>query len=89
MENKTMHEAYEEIKRLSEDPATRALAHSREQFLKDQMQRELDARRRGWEEQAKQTALNLYTMNFSIETIAEATDLSVEKVRDIIQENVQ
>lgn len=53
------------------------------------MQWGLDARKHGREEQAKQTALNLYTMNFSIETIAEATDLSVEKVRDIIQENVQ
>ena len=47
MESSTLQDAYDEIRRLSQDPKTRALAIAREIGLKDQLQRELDAKEEG------------------------------------------
>ena len=43
----SLKEAFKEIQRLSENPATRDIANSREKFLLDQIQYEQDARNKG------------------------------------------
>ena len=50
VESSTMREAYSEIQRLSDDAETRKAAIAREIHLKDQIQRELDAKEEGIEE---------------------------------------
>ncbi|WP_203248088.1 Rpn family recombination-promoting nuclease/putative transposase [Sporosarcina beigongshangi] len=47
MESPTMKEAFEEIQRLSEDPATRRIAEYRDFQLRGQLQREIDREKAG------------------------------------------
>lgn len=101
MESTTMKEAYDEIQRLSDDKETRKAAIAREIHLRDQVQREYDAKEEG-EKKGKaegkadgkiegiaEVALNMHKKQFSIETIAAATNLSVDDVLDIVKSNSQ
>lgn len=83
VESSMMKEAFEEIKRLSQDPETRLIANSREFFLKDQMQREADAR----EDERKKIVISLHEMNFDLEMIAQAVKITKEHVKRIIENN--
>ena len=85
LESSTLEEAFEEIRRLSQDPKTRALAISREIGLKDQLQRELDAREDGKEEGQREIILNMLDSGLSIEMIAQAVKLPIEKINELIQ----
>ena len=105
MESSTMKEAFEEIRRLSEDPATRRIAEYRDFQLRDQIQREYDARKEGMEkgleqgleqgrEQARVTrdreiVMNMHTKKIPTEVIAELTGIGLENVLRIIEENLQ
>lgn len=84
MESSVMKDAYEEIKRLSQNPKTRAQAIAREIFLKDQLQREEDAEEvgmeRGVENTKKEIVLNMYQEDYPFEAIAKITNLSLEQV---------
>lgn len=97
MESSTMREAFEEIRRLSDDPATRAAAISREIHLKDQIQRELDAKADGKQEGIEEgktegkakIILNMYKKQYPVEAIADVTNISVEDVLSIVKANLQ
>lgn len=89
MESSTMREAFKEIQRLSEDPATRAAAISREIFLKDQVQRELDAEAAGEIKGKTEVILNMYKEQHPIEVIARATNLPVDEVLSIVRLRLQ
>lgn len=89
MESSTMREAFEEIQRLSEDPATRAAAISREIFLKDQVQRELDAEAAGEIKGKTEVILNMHKEQHPIEVIARATNLPVDEVLSIVRLSLQ
>ena len=84
-----MREAFEEIQRLSEDPATRAAAISREIFLKDQVQRELDAEAAGEIKGKTEVILNMHEEQHPIEVIARATNLPVDEVLSIVRLRLQ
>ncbi|MFJ5768843.1 Rpn family recombination-promoting nuclease/putative transposase [Psychrobacillus sp. NPDC093180] len=100
MESSTFKEAFEEIERLSQDPKTRALAISREKFLRDQNQRELEARIDGKEEgiilgieqgieqgalQAEEKmVLTMHAKGNTAQAIADLTDIPLERVKKII-----
>lgn len=93
MESSTMKEAFEEIQRLSDDPATRAAAISREIHLKDQIQRELDAKAdgklEGKAEGKAEVIRNMHEKQYSIEAIADLTNLPVEDVLRIVKTDIQ
>ena len=93
LESSTMREAFDEIQRLSEDPATRAASISREIHLRDQIQRELDAKtdgehkgiQKGIQRGKTEVILNMYNKKYSIEAIADVTDMPVEAVLSIVE----
>ena len=96
LESSTMREAFDEIQRLSEDPATRAAAISREIHLRDQIQRELDAKtdgehkgiKKGIQRGKTEVILNMYNKKYSIEAIADVTDMPVEAVLQILAKSI-
>ena len=97
MESTTMKEAYEEIQRLSDDKETRKAAIARDIHLRDQVQREFDAKEEG-EKKGRiegkvdgiaEVALNMHKKQFTIEAIAAATNLSMEDVLRIVKSNIQ
>ena len=91
-----MREAFDEIQRLSEDPATRAASISREIHLRDQIQRELDAKtdgehkgiQKGIQRGKTEVILNMYNKKYSIEAIADVTDMPVEAVLQILAKSI-
>lgn len=85
LEDTTMKEAYEELQRLSADKETRKAAIAREIHLRDQVQREFDAR----EEGKTEVALNMYKKQYPIEAIADVTDMSVEDVLRIVKSSMK
>ncbi|QUW23115.1 hypothetical protein JSQ81_05985 [Sporosarcina sp. Marseille-Q4063] len=85
MESPTMREAFEEIDRLSRNPETRRLADFREQELKDILQREEDARKKGIEQEKREMVNSMYTDGMSMEYIAKYARITSEKVMDIIK----
>lgn len=101
MESSAMKEAFDEIERLSQNPETRYVALSREKFLKDQLQREEDARDEGIElgeekgikkgrkdgiaEGKREIVLYMYHQKTPKEMIAKLTNISIEKIEEIIQ----
>ncbi|MCG7335921.1 Rpn family recombination-promoting nuclease/putative transposase [Sporosarcina sp. ACRSM] len=91
MESPIMKEAFEEIQRLSQDPKTRALAISREIQLKDQMQREYEARMEGMAKGIEQgiadIVISIYRKPTPVPVIAELTGISPEKIMTIIESN--
>ena len=89
VESSTMKEAFEEIQRLSDDPATRAAAISREIHLKDQIQRELDAKADGKLEGKAEVIRNMHEKQYSVEAIADLTNLRVEDVLRIVKTDIQ
>jgi len=97
VESSTMKEAFEEIQRLSYDPATRAAAISREIHLKDQIQRELDAKAdgklegkaEGKVEGKAEVIRNMHEKQYSVEAIADLTNLPVEDVLRIVKTDIQ
>jgi len=93
MESSTMREAFEEIRRLSDDPATRAAAISREIHLKDQLQRELDAKadgkQEGKEEGKTEIILNMSKKQYPVEAIADITNIPLEDVLRIVKTSLQ
>ena len=92
LESPSLKEAFREIQRMSENPATRDIANSREKFLLDQIQYEQDARNKGLaegqeigKEKAKvEFVISLYNDQFSNEEISRLTKLPVTKVQEII-----
>ena len=97
LESPTMKEAFEEIQRLSEDPATRRIAEYRDLQLRDQIQREHDARKAGIEkgieqgaaERDRQIVLNMHAKQTAAAVIAELTGIELDNVLMIIEENMQ
>ena len=89
MESSTLKEALSQIERLSQDPATVRMAIAREIQLKDQLQREEDAKFEGIEEGARlrdrEIILNMHAENVSAEAIAKLTKIPFEKVQAIIE----
>lgn len=89
MESSAFKEAFEENERLSRDPETVRLAISREIELRDHIQRMQDAEERGMEKgsQAKMIdmVLRLHKTSTPIYVIAEAPDLSMKEVQEIIE----
>ena len=88
VESSTLKEALSQIERLSQDPATVRMAIAREIQLKDQLQREEDAKFEGIEEGARlrdrEIILNMHVENVSAESIATLTKIPIEKVQAII-----
>ena len=105
LESSTMKEALKEIQRLSEDPETRKAAIAREIHLKDQLQRELEAKEDGKKEgieEGKQEGIqvgkqevkaeiifNMHKKQYPVEAIADVTNLPVEDILRIVKSNVQ
>lgn len=93
VESSTFKEALSEIERLSQDPATVQMAISREIHLKDQIQREEDAKLMGRKEGAhlrdREIILNMHEANITAETIAQFTKIPLEKVKGIIKSVTQ
>ena len=90
LDSSTLNEALSEIERLSQNPETVRLAISREIHLRDQLQREEDAKLEGREEGAELRdreidLLNMHAANVPIELIARFTQVPVEKVEEIIE----
>jgi len=92
-ESSTMREAFEEIRCLSDDPATRAAAISREIHLKDQLQRELDAKadgkQEGKEEGKTEIILNMYKKQYPVGAIADITNIPLENVLRKVKTSLQ
>ena len=89
MESPTMKEAFEEIERLSQNPATRRLADFREQELMDILQREEDARVDGIEQGKRDIVIRMHKKGMAQVDIALFTGLSMEKIDEIIMESNQ
>lgn len=93
MESPTMKEAFEEIQRLSQDPQTRARAISREIHLRDQLQREEDAKIDGMEQgiakREREIVLKMHTKQVPSEIISDLTGIPLEQVKKIIKSNLQ
>ena len=93
MERSTLKEALSQIERLSQNPATVRMAIAREIQLKDQLQREEDAKFEGMEKGREEGAhlrdreiiLNMHAENVSAESIAKLTKIPFEKVQAIIE----
>ena len=89
MESSTLKEALSEIERLSQDPKTVRLAIAREIHLKDQLQRERDAKLSGKEEgmelRGREIVLNMHKKSMSAEAIVELTNIPLVKVKEIIE----
>ena len=89
VESSTFKEALSEIERLSQDPATVQMAISREIHLKDQIQREEDAKlmglKEGIEEGKQEVILNMHEANMPVETIAQLTKISISRIKRIIE----
>ena len=82
-----MKEAFEEIERLSQNPATRRLADFREQELMDILQREADAFEKGVAQgkEIVREIIRLKADGITPENIAEYVKFPIEKVLDIIK----
>lgn len=85
MDKKSLEEAFDEIEQLYKNPETYHIAMSREFFLKDQMQREEDAREEGRQIATESAVLNMFKQQVAIERIAELVNISIQKVEEIIQ----
>ena len=89
MESPTMKEAFEEVERLRQNPATRRLADFREQELMDILQREEDARVDGIEQgimkEKREMVISLYNYGMSEKDIAKNVRISSQKVMNIIK----
>ncbi|MFJ5770743.1 Rpn family recombination-promoting nuclease/putative transposase [Psychrobacillus sp. NPDC093180] len=92
MESPIFKEALEEIERLSQDPETRAIAISHEIHLRDQIQREEDAREDGMEkgiEKGKKVEreviiLGMISKGFSAEEISNTTSVPLKEIKEIL-----
>jgi len=101
MESSTKKEAYEEDKRLNDDLEARKEAIAQEIHLRDQVQREFEAREEGKKEGRKEgreerrkegikeVIINMHKKQFSVEAIADATNLSVEDILRIVKSDIQ
>jgi len=85
LESSLMKDALDEIERISQDPKTVEIASSREFFLKDQLQREVDALNRGREEGKEEVIFPMYELGISVRKIANVTGFSIEKVERVIE----
>ena len=79
-----------EMERLRQDPATELMAISIEINIKDQIQREYDAWRKGYEEgkrlgAAQETILNMHKAKMTAEDIARFAEITVSDVKEIIE----
>ena len=89
MESSTMKEAYSEIQRLSDDMETRKAAIAREIHLKDQIQRELDAKEEGREENKTEVILSMHRKQYPVGEIADVLNIPVNNVLSILKSNIQ
>ena len=87
MESPTMKEAFEEIQRLSEDPATRRIAEYRDAQLRGQQQREIDREKAGMAKRDREIVLNMHSQQIAAETIAKLTGIGLDTVLMVIVEN--
>ena len=87
MESPTMKEAFEEIQRLSEDPATRRIAEYRDAQLRGQQQREIDREKAGMAKRDREIVLNMHSQQIAAETIAKLTGIDLDDVLMVIVEN--
>lgn len=85
LESSLMKDALDEIERISQDPKTVEIASSREFFLKDQLQREVDALNRGREKGKEEVIFPMYELGISVRKIANVTGFSIEKVERVIE----
>ncbi|WP_438317125.1 hypothetical protein [Sporosarcina sp. FA9] len=105
MESSAMKHALMEIQRLSDDIEIRKAAIAQEIHMKDQIQRVWEARMEGIEEgrrEARQKArqegiqefkteiiLNMYHKQYSLEEIADVTNLPVEDVLRLVKSTIK
>ncbi|WP_256439533.1 Rpn family recombination-promoting nuclease/putative transposase [Sporosarcina sp. 6E9] len=89
MESLTIRDAFSEIQRLSDDTEMRKAAIAREIHLKDQIQRELDAKEEGKEENITKVILSMHRKQYPIEEIADVLNMPVENVVSIIKSTIQ
>ncbi|PWR69472.1 Rpn family recombination-promoting nuclease/putative transposase [Methanospirillum stamsii] len=91
--SEAVHEAYNKLKVISQDPEIRAYSEARELWLIDQTIRENEARREGREEgreEGKEEAIREMIINMNksgmpIESIAAIANLSPEEIRKIVK----
>ena len=84
MESSTLKEAYEEIERLSQNPKTQRLAEFKERELKDINQRLYDAREDGIESEKNEAVIRMYSDGMPVESIVKYSQVSFERVLEII-----
>jgi predicted transposase/invertase (TIGR01784 family) len=81
--NEKIRKAYDVLQIISKDENARMAYEAREAELRDQLTREMTARRNGDFERAVKVALKLLLMGMDIKTVIEATELSEEKVLEL------
>ena len=91
--SEAVHEAYNKLKVISQDPEIRAYSEARELWLIDQTIRENEARKEGREEgreEGKEEAIREMIINMNksgmpIESIAAIANLSPDEIRKIVK----
>ena len=83
--SEAVHEAYNKLKVISQDPEIRAYSEARELWLIDQTIRENEARREGREEAIREMIINMNKSGMPIESIAAIANLSPEEIRKIVK----
>ena len=87
--NKKIEKAEEELQYLTGSEEVRRIAELREKYLKDTNSIKLDAREEGKKEGIKlgkiEIIKNLVKLNMPIENIAEAVEMSVDEIKDLIK----
>ncbi|MFJ7934396.1 hypothetical protein [Sporosarcina sp. NPDC096371] len=85
MDSLRLQEALDKIERLRQNPETVRMAISREIHLMDELQRLEDAELKGRAESEKEIILNMHAANLPTESIAQFTQVPLEKVQEIIK----
>ena len=83
---KEIHEAREELARISRDPEEAEIYRQREDALAEKYNALLGAERRGREEEKKETVKNALEMGMDIKVISTLTKLSIIEVKAIVEE---
>lgn len=93
IDKKSLEEAFDEIERLYQNSETHHIAMSRDFFLKDQMQREEDAREEGRQvgrqKATEVVVLNMFKQHVAMDRIARLVNIPIGKVEEIIQSEVE
>jgi predicted transposase/invertase (TIGR01784 family) len=80
-----IHEAREELARLSRDPEQAELYRQRADAIAEKYNALLGAKEKGREEEKIKIARNLLSLNVDIEIISKSSGLSVEEIKELIE----